>query len=294
MSTTTPTTPTTYPLYIKETGYWGYDTYYYDPEDSKNHYLYNRVASVGSDNIHTARQIGTVTYYTNTLPNPLPTPTENIYRLIGYDIEQTTDPHVFTLCVKYKYLAVITLDDPHKLIKDDILKPDYYTHVTPLIPSTSVVIFKNSTILYKGEHERYRITIFDTNDRIVYKKADNITLLGYNAILRKDMLPPDQIVWNNNNFCKFSESTSATATFLIDEQYLKTNSCVFLANKKTNDVQTMTVKDMDFMDIVATYLDDDTADTLAVIKPSQNLAYTDTLLLKSETFYTYKGEIING
>lgn len=287
----TQTTPSTYPLYIKKTGYWGYDTYYYDPEDSKNHYMYNRVASVGSDNIRTAKQIGTVTYYTNTLPNPLPTPTENIYRLIGFNIEQTTDPHVFTLCIKYKYFAVITLDDPHKLIKDDFLKPDYYTHVTPLIPSTSVVILKNPPLY--AEQERYRITIFDTNDRINYRNADNITPLGYNTILRKDLLPPDQIVWNNNNFCKFSESNSDRATYVIDEQCLKTRSYIFLANKKTNDVQTMTAKDMDFMDIVATYLDDDTANTLAVIKPSDNLAYTDTLLLKSKTFYTYKGEIIN-
>ena len=289
----TQTTPPTYPLYIKEAGYWGYDTYYYDPEDSKNHYLYNRDSSVDSDNIHTARQIGTVTYYTNTLPNPLPTPTENIYRFIGFNIEQTTDPHVFTRCIKYRYLAVITLDDPQKLIKDDILKPDYYTHVTPLIPSTSAVIFKDSTP-YRAELERYRITIFDTNDRVNYRNADNIIQLEYNAILRKDLLPPDQIVWNNNNFCKFSESDSTEATYVIDEQCLKTRSCVFLVNKKTNDVQTITIKDKDFMDIVAMYLDDDTADTLAVIKPSQNLAYTDTLLLKSETFYTYKGDVING
>ena len=288
----TQTTPPTYPLYIKETGYWGYDTYYYDPEDSKNHYLYNRVASVGSDGISTARQIGTVTYYTNTLPNPLPTPTENIYRLIGYNIEQTTDPHVFTLCIKYRYFAVITLDDPYKLIKDGILKPDYYIHVIT-IPSTSVVIFKNF-IPDCSEQERCRITIFDTNDRVNYRGADNITPLGYNAILRKDLLPPDQIVWNNNNFCKFSESNSDRATYLIDEQYLKTSSCVFLVNKKTYDVQTTLIKDKDFMDIVAMYLDDDTADTLAVIKPSQNLAYTDTLLLKSKTFYTYKGDVING
>lgn len=286
----TQTTPPTYPLYIKKTGNWGYDTYYYDPEDSKNHYLYNRVSSVGSDNISTARQIGTVTYYTNTLPNPLPTPTENIYRLTGFNIEQTTDPHVFTLCLKYRYLAVITLDDPHELIKDGILKPDYYTHVTPLIPSTSAVIFENSD----PEHERYRITIFDTNDRINYRGAVNITPLGYNAILRKDLLPPDQIVWNNNNFCKFSESTSDRATYVIDEQDLKIKSVIFLVDKKTNDAQTIITKDKDFMDIVAMYLDDDTANTLAVIKPSDNLAYTDTLLLKSETFYTYKGDIING
>lgn len=283
----TQTTPSTYPLYIKQNGY---DAYYYDPEDSKNHYLYDRVSSVGSDNIGTARQIGTVTYYTNTLPNPLPTPTENIYRFIRCNIEQTTDPHVFTLCIKYRFLAIITLDDPHKLIKEGILKPDFYTHMTPLIPSTSAVIFKKSA----AEHERYRITIFDTNDRISYRGSDNITPLGYNAILRKDLLPPDQIVWNDKKFCKFSESNSDRATYVIDEQYLKTISCAFLVNKKTNDVQTITIKDKDFMDIVAMYLDDDTANTLAVIKPSQNLAYTDTLLLKSETFYTYKGDIING
>lgn len=292
MSTTLTPSPTTYPLYIKQNAVWSYDSYYYDPKDFANHFLYNRSPLVGSDNIRTARQIGTVTYYTNTLPNPLPTPTENIYRFTGYDIEQTTDSHVFTLCKKYKYLAVITLDDPDKLIEDDILRPNYYTKLLP-IPSTSAVIFKDCTS-YRAEQERYRISIFDTNDRITYRGADNITSLGYNAISRKDLLPPDQIVWNNNNFCKFSESNSDRATYIIDQQYLKTNSYIFLANKKINDVQTIAVNNMDFMDIVATYLDDDTADALAVIKPSQNLAYTDTLLLKSKTFYTYKGEIING
>lgn len=285
-------TPITYPLYIKQSAFWNWDTYYYDPEDSKNHFLYNRSPSVGSDNISTARQVGTVTYYTNTPPNPLPTPTENMYRLTGYDVEQTTDPHVFTIYKKYKYLAVITLDDPDKLINDNILRPNYYIKLVP-IPSTSAVIFKDSTS-YRAEYERCRITIFDTSDRINFRGADNITSLGYNAILRKDLLPPDQIVWNNNNFCKFSESNSDRATYVIDEQYLKSSSYIFLANKKTNDATTYVANNMDFMDIVATYLDDDTADDLAVIKPSQNLAYTDTLLLKCKTFYTYKGEIING
>lgn len=291
MSTTLTPSPTTYPLYVKQSVFRNYDSYYYDPEDSTNHSLYNRSPLVGSNDIRTARQIGTVTYYTNTLPNPLPTPTENIYRFTGYDVEQTTDSHVFTLCKKYKYLAVITLDDPDKLIEDYILRPDYYTELLS-IPSTSAVIFKDATS-YRAERERCRISIFDTNDRINYRGADNIIPLGYNAILRKDLLPPDQIVWNNNNFCKFSESNSDRATYVIDEQYLKTSSYIFLANKKTNDVQTIAINNMDFMDIVATYLDDDTADALAVIKPSQNLAYTDALLLKSKTFYTYKGETIN-
>lgn len=283
--------PITYPLYIKQSNFWSWDSYYYDPEDSKNHFLYNRSLSVGSDNIHTARQIGTVTYYTNTPPNPLPTPTENMYRLTGYDVEQTTDPHVFTFYKKYKYLAVITLDDPDKLVKEGMLRPDYYVCMSS-IPSTSAVIFKDSTP-YRAEYERCRISIFDTNDRINYRGADNITSLGYNAIRREDLLPPDQIVWNNYSFCKYSESNSDRATYVIDEQYLKSSSYIFLANKKTNDVTTFVANNIDFMDIVATYLDDDTADSLAVIKPSQNLAYTDTLLLKSKTLYTYKGEFIN-
>lgn len=286
------TTPSTYPLYIKQNTFWYWDSYYYDPEDSANHFLYNRSPLVGPDNIHTARQMGTVTYYTDTLPDPLPTPTENIYRLTGYDVEQTTDPHVFTLCKKYKYLAVITLDDPDKLIEDDILRPNYYTNLLP-IPSTSAVIFKDSAP-YRAEQERYRISIFDTNDRINYRGAGNITPLGYTAIRKEDLLPPDQIVWNNNSFCKFSESNSDRITYVIDEQYLKSKSYIFLANKKTNDVQTIAVRNMDFMDIVATYLDDDTTDNLAVIKPSQNLAYTNTLLLKSKTFYIYKGEVVDG
>lgn len=283
--------PITYPLYIKQSVCWNYDVYYYDPEDSKNHYLYNRSTSVGSDNISTARQIGTITYYIITPPTPLPTPTDNIYRLTGCDVEQTTDPHVFTFYKKYKYLAVITLDDPDKLIKEEILRPNYYTHVVS-IPSTSAVIFKNYTS-YRAEHEQCRISIFDTNDRISCRGTDNITSLGYNAIRREDLLPPNQIVWNNNSFCKFSESTSDRATYVIDEQYLKLSSYTVLVNKKTNDVKTFVTNNMDFMDIVATYLDDDTIENLAVIKPSQNLAYTDTLLLTNKTLYSYKGEFIN-
>lgn len=289
----TPTpTPTTYPLYIKQNVFRDWDAYYYDPEDSKNYYVYTRNPVLNSCNIDTARQIGTITYYTNTLPNPLPTTTENIYHLTAVDVEQTTDPHVFTFYKKYKHLAVITLDDPDKLIKENILKPDCYINVLP-IPSTSVVIFKSSSS-YQAEYERCRITILDTYDRIGYSGANTITYLGYNAIRREDLLPPNQIVWNANKFCKFSESYSDRATYVIDEQYLKTNTLVFLANKKTNDVETIIVDNMDFMDVVATYLDDDTTDKLAVIKPSQGLAYTDTLLLQSKTFYTYKGELING
>ena len=290
MSTPTPTP--TYPLYVKPSPFWGYNAYYLD-SDSIRYSMSNREPLIRPENHISVRQIGSITYYTTPPTSPtLPPTTQNIYTLTHTYLEETTDPHIYIFYTTYKFLAVITLDDPCKLIKDDILRPDYYVHVTPLIPSTSAVIFKNSAP-YK-EQERCRITIFDTNDRINYRGADNITPLGYNAILRKDLLPPDQIVWNNNSFCKFSESNSDRATYLIDEQDLKISSCVFLVNKKTNDVQTTIAKDKDFMDIVAMYLDDDTANTLAVIKPSDNLAYTDTLLLKSETFYTYKGEVING
>ena len=59
-------------------------------------------------------------------------------------------------------------------------------------------------------------------------------------------------------------------------------------------MQTEIISDTDFTDIVASYLDDDTSDDLAVIKPSNSLAYTDKKILKSETFYSYKGELING
>ena len=112
--------------------------------------------------------------------------------------------------------------------------------------------------------------------------------------MSEDLLPSNQIVWNNHRFCKFSESDSSRATYLIDEKDLKAVTILFIADKQTNYVQTEIISDTDFTDIVASYLDDDTSDDLAVIKPSNNLAYTDKKILKSETFYTYKGELING
>ena len=293
MSTSTPTPTPTYPLYVKSSVFWGYNAYYLDPDDISFNIarsMLTREITTPSQNPDNVRQIGSITYYT-TLPTIPPT-TRNIYTLASTHVEETIDPHIYIFYKKYKFLAVITLDDPDTLIQDNILTL-LYTDVSP-IQSTTAVTFNAPTPEIRPTYEQHRISLFDTSDRINYRKDTTVKPLGYNAILREDLLPPDRIVWNNHCFCKFSESNSSRATFLIDEQDLKAITVLFIADKKTNDVTTEIIKGMDFTDIVASYLDDDTSDDLAVIKPSNNLAYTDKKILKSETFYSYKGELING
>lgn len=290
MSTHTPApTPTTYPLYVKPSMLWGFNAYYLDPDDISSNIARSMHSKEITNPSPNPRQIGSVTYYT-TLPT-LPPTTQNIYTLCGIYVEETTDPHIYIFYKKYKFLAVVTLDDPDTLIKDNILTPSY-TDVSS-IQSTTAVIFNAATIA-ANTYEQHRISLFDTTDRINYRNDTNVKPLGYNAILRKDLLPPNTTVWNNYHFCKFSESDSSRATFLIDEKDLKVITMLFVADKQTNDVTTDIVNDMDFTDVVASYLDDDTADDLAVIKPLSNLAYTDKKILKSKTFYCYKGELING
>ena len=290
MSTTpTPTpTPTAYPLYIKSSSFWGYNAYYLDPDDIART-MHSREITSPVQNSGFARKIGSVTYYT-TLPTSLPSTTQNIYTLCGTYVEETTDPHIYIFYKKYKFLAVVTLDDPDKLIVDNILTPSY-TDVSP-IQSMTAVIFNAPVAV--NTYEQYRISLFDTTDRINYKDDTNVRPLGYNAILREDLLPPNQTVCNNHRFCKFSETDPSRATFVIDEKNLKVITMLFIADKQTNDVRTEILSNADFTDVVASYLDDDTADALAVIKPLSNLAYTDKKILKSKTFYCYKGELING
>lgn len=293
MSTSTPTP--TYPLYLKPSVFWGYNAYYLDPDDISFNIarsMITREITTPSQNPDNVRQIGSITYYT-TLPTP-PTPptTQNIYSLAGVYVEETTDPHIYIFYKRYKFLAVITLDDPDTLIQDNILTLSY-TDVSP-IQSTTAVTFNAPTPEIRPTYEQHRISLFDTTDRIDHRSNTNVKPLGYKAILREDLLPSNQMVWNNHRFCKFSESNSSRATFLIDEQDLKAITVLFIADKKTNDVSTEIISNTDFTDIVASYLDDDTSDDLAVIKPSNNLAYTDKKILKSETFYSYKGELING
>lgn len=285
MSTPTPT----YPLYVKPSTFWGYNAYYLD-SDSICHSMSNRESINPSQNPNKARQIGSITYYT-TLPPTLPPTTQKIYTLGSTYVEETTDPHIYIFYRKYKFLAIITLDDPDALRRDEILTL-YCKDVSP-IQSTTAVIFncENTTV---NTYEQHRISLFDTDDRINFRKNTTIKPLGYNAILREDLLPSNQTVWNNHRFCKFSESDSSRATYVIDENDLKAVTILFIADKKTNDVTTDIIPDTDFTDIVASYLDDDTSDDLAVIKPSNNLAYTDKKILKSQTFYSYKGELING
>lgn len=295
MSTPTPTpTPTpTYPLYVKSTLFCGYNAYYLDPDDISSNIarsMHSREITSPSQNSNNTRQIGSITYYT-TLPT-LPTTTQKIYTLAGTYVEETTDPHIYIFYKKYKFLAVITLDNPDTLRHDNILTPSY-TDVSP-IQSTTAVIFNAPKSKLRPTYEQRRISLFDTTDRITYRGDTNVKPLGYQAILREDLLPPNTIVWNNYRFCKFSESDSSRATFLIDENDLKAITILFIADKKTNDVSIELISDTDFTDVVASYLDDDTADNLAVIKPLNNLAYTDKKILKSKTFYNYKGELING
>lgn len=295
MSTPTPTP--TYPLYAKPSPFWGYNTYYLD-SDSIAYFISNREPIIPQQDPKNIRQIGSITYYTALPTSPtsptsptLPPTTQNIYTFASMYVEETTDPHTYIFCKKYKFLAVITLDDPDALRRDGILTP-CCKDASPIQSTTAVIFGCENTAVHT--YEQHRISLFDTTDRINYRKNTTIKPLGYNAILREDLLPPNQIVWNNHRFCKFSESDSSRATYLIDENDLKAVTILFIADKKTNHVQTEIISDTDFTDIVASYLDDDTSDDLAVIKPSNSLAYTDKKILKSETFYSYKGELING
>ena len=289
MSTPTPTP--TYPLYVKPSTFWGYNAYYLD-SDSICYSISNRESIRQPENHDGVKQIGSITYYTTPPTAPtLPPTTQNIYTFANIYAEETTDPHIYIFYKKYKFLAIITFDDSDAFRRDAILTP-YCKDASP-IQSTTAVIFECETTAIHT-YEQHRISLFDTTDRINYRKNTTIKPLGYKAILREDLLPPNQTVWNNHRFCKFSESDSSRATYLIDENDLKAVTILFIADKKTNCVQTEIISDTDFTDIVASYLDDDTSDDLAVIKPSNSLAYTDKKILKSETFYSYKGELING
>ena len=280
----------TYPLYAKPSMFWGYNAYYLD-SDSICYSISNREPIIPQQDPKNTRQIGSITYYTALPTTPTPPTTQNIYTFAGIYVEETTDPHIYIFYKKYKFLAVITLDDPDALRRDDILTP-YCKDASPIQSTTAVIFNLETTAVHT--YEQHRISLFDTSDRINYRKNTTVESLGYNAILREDLLPSNQTVWNNHRFCKFSESDSSRATYLIDENDLKAVTILFIADKKTNYVQTEIISDTDFTDIVASYLDDDTSDNLAVIKPSNSLAYTDKKILKSETFYSYKGELING
>lgn len=282
-------TPTTYPLYVKPSPFWGYNAYYLD-SDSIYHSMSNREPTFPQQDPKNIRQIGSITYYTALPTTPTPPTTQNIYTLANTYVEETTDPHIYIFYKKYKFAAVITLDDPDAL-RHDVLT--LYCKDASLIQSTTAVIF-NCEDTAVHTYEQHRISLFDTSDRINYRNNTTIKPLGYNAILREDLLPPNQTVWNNHRFCKFSESDSSKSTYIIDENDLKVVTILFIADKKTNDARTEIISDTDFTDIVASYLDDDTSDNLAIIKPSNSLAYTDKKILKSETFYSYKGELING
>ena len=286
----TPNTPTAYPLYVKPNIFWGYNTYYLDPDDISSNIARSMNTQGITSPAQNPRQIGSVTSYT-TPPTTLPPTPQNIPTLCVIYVEETTDPHTYIFYKKYKFLAVVTLDDPDKLFVDNILTPAY-TDVSP-IQSTTAVIF-NAATTSANTYEQHRISLFDTTDRVNYRGDTNVRPLGYNAILKEDLLPSNQTVWNNYRFCKFSESDSSRATFVIDEKDLKVITMLFIADKQTNDVRVEILSDTDFTDVVASYLDDDTADALAVIKPLSNLAYTDKKILKSKTFYCYKGELING
>ena len=290
MSTHTPAStpaPTTYPLYVKPSPFFGYNAYYFD-SDSICYSISNREPLI-RPNPDDARQIGSITYYTT--PPTTPTTTQNIYSLANIYVEETTDPHIYIFYKKYKFLAVITLDDPDALRRDNILTL-YCKDASPIQSTTAVIFNLETTAIHT--YEQHRISLFDTSDRVNFRKNTDIKPLGYKAILREDLLPPNTTVWNNHRFCKFSESDSSRATYLIDENDLKAVTILFIADKQTNYVQTEIISGTDFTDIVASYLDDDTSDDLAVIKPSNRLAYTDKKILKSETFYSYKGELING
>lgn len=287
MSTPTPT----YPLYVKPSPFWGYNAYYLD-SDSIRYSISNREPIIPQQDPKDIRLIGSITYYTALPTTPtLPPTTQNIYSLVNTYVEETTDPHIYIFYKKYKFAAVITLDDPDALRRDNILTP-YCKDASPIQSTTAVIFDVTTTALHT--YEQHRISLFDTTDRINYRDNTTVKPLGYKAILREDLLPPNTTVWNNRRFCKFSESDSSRATYVIDENDLKAVTILFIADKKTNDARTEIISDTDFTDIVASYLDDDTSDDLAVIKPQSNLAYTDKKILKSQTFYSYKGELING
>ena len=201
MSTPTPT----YPLYVKPSTFWGCNAYYLD-SDSIAHSISNREPIIPQQDPKNIRQIGSITYYTAlpTTPTPPPT-TQNIYSLCNMYVEETTDPHVYIFYKKYRFLAIITLADPDALRHDAILTP-YCKDASP-IQSTTAVIFNCETTAV-NTYEQHRISLFDTTDRINYRNNTTIKPLGYNAILREDLLPPNQTVWNNHRFCKFSESDS--------------------------------------------------------------------------------------
>ena len=114
-------TPTTYPLYVKHSIFWGYNAYYLD-SDSIAYSISNRESTRQPENPNDVRQIGSITYYT-TLPTPptLPPTTQKIYSLTSTYVEETIDPHIYIFYKKYKFLAVITLDDPDALRHDNIL-----------------------------------------------------------------------------------------------------------------------------------------------------------------------------
>ena len=284
-------TPTTYPLYVKPSVFWGYNAYYLDSDsDAICYSMSNREPIFPQQDPKDLRLIGSITYYT-TPPTTLPPATQNIYTLASTYVEETTDPHIYIFYKKYRFLAVITLDDPNALRRDNILTP-YCKDASPIQSTTAVIFNCEDTAVHT--YEQHRISLFDTSDRINYRKSTNVKPLGYKAIFREDLLPPNRMVWNNHRFCKFSESDTSRATYLIDENDLKAITILFIADKKTNYVSTEIISDTDFTDVVASYLDDDTADALAVIKPQSNLAYTDKKILKSKTFYSYKGELING
>ena len=281
-------TSPTYPLYVKPSPFWGYNVYYLD-SDSIRYSMSNREPIFPQQDPKDLRLIGSITYYTT--PPTTPTTTQNIYLLGSIYVEETTDPHIYIFYKKYRFLAVITLDDPDTLRRDNILTP-YCKDASPIQSTTAVIFNCEDTALHT--YEQHRISLFDTTDRINYRQTTTAKTLGYKAILREDLLPPNQTVWNNHRFCKFSESDPSRATYVIDENDLKAITILFIADKKTNFVSSEIISDTDFTDIVASYLDDDTSDALAVIKPQSNLAYTDKKILKSEIFYIYKGEFING
>ena len=281
-------TSPTYPLYVKPSPFWGYNVYYLD-SDSIRYSMSNREPIFPQQDPKDLRLIGSITYYTT--PPTTPTTTQNIYSLGSTYVEETTDPHIYIFYKKYRFLAVITLDDPDTLRRDNILTP-YCKDASPIQSTTAVIFNCEDTALHT--YEQHRISLFDTTDRINYRQTTTAKTLGYKAILREDLLPPNQTVWNNHRFCKFSESDPSRATYVIDENDLKAITILFIADKKTNFVSSEIISDTDFTDIVASYLDDDTSDALAVIKPQSNLAYTDKKILKSEIFYIYKGEFING
>ena len=183
MSTPTPT-PTTYPLYVKPSTFWGYNAYYLD-SDSICYAMSNREPIFPQQDLKNVRQIGSITYYT-ALPTILPPTTQKIYTLANTYVEETTDPHIYIFYKKYKFAAVITLDDPDALRRDNILSL-YCKDASPIQSTTAVIFDVTTTAVHT--YEQYRISLFDTTDRINYRDNTTVKPLGYNAILREDLLP---------------------------------------------------------------------------------------------------------